>query len=164
MEALEAIRLRSSIRQYDERPVDRSLMEKVVEAGRVAPTARGEYPWEFIVVTEKEALKRMADITDHGKFIADCSFCVATFCRDTKYYLEDGCAATENMLIAATALGIGSCWVAGDKKAYVPEMAKLLRAPAGHKLVSMVAFGYPKREISPHAKRPLKEVLHWERY
>ena len=68
------------------------------------------------------------------------------------------------MLLAATSLGVSSCWVAGDKKIYCPDIAKLLGAPSNYKLVSMVSLGYPKGEITPHKKRPLKEVIHWEEF
>lgn len=164
MDALEAIRLRRSCRQYSDKPVPRELVEKVVDAGRVAATARNVQPWEFVVVTDPAVRRRLADICDYGKFIARSPVCIVVFCHDGKYYLEDGCAATENMLIAATALGLGSCWVAGDKKPYAGEVARMLGAPDDCRLVCLVALGYPADEGSPTPKRPLSEVLHWERY
>ena len=88
---------------------------------------------------------------------------IAVFCKDCKYFLEDGSAATQNILLAAHGLGIGSCWIAGDKKDYAPEVADILGVPAGFRLISLVALGYPA-EQPQKAKRPLSEVLHWERF
>jgi nitroreductase len=164
MDALEAIAKRYSCRQYGVKAVPRELVEQVVDAGRTAATARNVQPWEFVVVTDEAMRRRLADVCDYGKFIAQAPVCIVVFCEEGKYYLEDGCAATENMLIAATALGLGSCWVAGDKKAYAGLIGEMLGAPATHKLVSLVALGYPLTESGPTPKRPLGEVAHWENY
>jgi nitroreductase len=90
--------------------------------------------------------------------------CILVFCKPTKYYLEDGSAATQNILIAATAYGLGSCWIAGDKKEYAEAIKEFLKVPGEYKLVSLVAMGYPKGEPPQKRKRPLEEVLHWERF
>jgi nitroreductase len=164
MDTLNAIKTRSSVREYSDRPLPKEIIERIVDSGRLAPTARKEEPWEFIAVTDKAELKAIADITDYGKFIKDCACAIVVCCKDTKYYLEDGCAATENMLIAAADLGIGSCWVAGDKKGYCQKILDLLKVPAGYKLVSMISLGYPLKKPKPLEKRPLKEVLHWQRF
>ena len=108
-------------------------------------------------------LRRIATTTDFGKFIADAPVCVLVLCRDTKYYLEDGSAATENILLAARAHGLGSCWVAGDKKPYAAEICRLAGAPPDYKLVSLIPIGYPA-ESPEKSKRPLSDVLHWEKY
>jgi len=164
MDTFDAIRKRISVREYADRPVEKEKLEKIIDAGRLAPTARGEEPWEFIVVTKKDKLKELADIADHGKFLAGASAAIAVFCKDTKYYLEDGCAATENILVAAADLGISSCWVAGDKKHYCPDIARALGVPEDLKLISILSLGYPKTVPVPHKKRPLKELLHWEKF
>ena len=164
MDAVEAIKARASIREYQDKPIAKDLIEKIADCGRLAPTARMEEPWEFIVVTDRGALEAIGDITDHGKFIAESACVIAVCCKETKYYLEDGCAATENILIAASGLGIGSCWVAGDKKPYCQKILELLKAPPAYKLVSVISLGYPVKRQAPKKKRPLKDVLHWQRF
>ena len=164
MDALTALTTRRSVRQFDGRPVPREALEKIVDAARLAATARNEQPWEFIVVTQPERLRMFATLTDYGRFMAGGGACMVVFCKDTKYYLEDGCAATENILVAATALGIQSCWVAGDKKSYASAVAKLAGVPEGYKLVSMIALGYETKPAPMPKKRDLKSVLHWEQY
>ena len=165
MDLFEAIEQRRSVRAFQDKPISREYLEKIIDAGRRAPTARNEQPWEFVVVTDPEVRKKIADLATYGKFIAQGPACVAVFCRaNTPYYVEDGSAATENILLAATALGVGSCWVAGDKKPYAEEIRKLLGVPEGYKLVSLIALGYPADDKPPKAKRPLNEVLHWEKW
>ena len=163
MDAIEALRTRRSVRMFEPRPVDKALLETIVDCGRLAATACNEQPWEFVVVTDTETRQRIAGITDHGKFIADAPVCIAVLCLDTKYYIEDGSAATQNLLVAAHACGLGTCWVAGDKKAYCGDITELLGVPPQYRLFSLVAAGYSGKIPVPQ-KRALAEVLHWERF
>ncbi len=165
MDPLEILKTRRSVRQYLDEQISKDVLEKIVDAARFSPTARNVQPWEFIVITQALTLKELGDLAENARFLAQAKACIAVFCADTKYYLEDGCAATCNILLAATSLGIGSCWVAGDKKPYCAEVAELLNVPAAYRLVSLVALGYPKSKESFHVaqKRGLKEVIHWEK-
>ena len=163
MDALEALRSRRSVRRYEDRPVEKALLETVVDCGRLAATARNEQPWEFIVVSEEKTRQAIAEYTSYGKFIAQSPVCIAVFCKPADYYLEDGAAATQNILVAAHALGLATCWVAGARKPYADDIRDLLGAPEGYKLISLVALGYSEDSPSP-TKRPLEDVLHWDHY
>ena len=118
------------------------------------------------MVTDKDKLLKLSAMADNGRFLNQVQACIAVFCEDTKYYLEDGAAASCNILLAATALGIGSCWIAGDKKPYCEQVAGLLKAPAGFKLVSLIALGYPveKNVFKPAEKKKLDKLIHWEEF
>lgn len=163
MDAIEALKTRRSVREYKSDPVAREIIEEIIDCGRLAATARNDQPWEFVVVTDAAMRKKIADTTEYGKFIATAPVCVVVMCQDTKYYLEDGCAAVENILMAARAHGLGTCWVAGDKKPYAAELCRMLDAPEGMKLINTIAVGYPKSIPNP-PKRALRDVLHWEKY
>jgi len=163
MKALKVIKERRSVRRYLSKPVPKDIIEDIVDCGRLAATARNIQPWHFIVVTDKERRKHIADLTDYGKFIEQAPVCIAVFCEDTKYYLEDGSAATQNILLAAKAHGLGSCWVAGEKKDYAEDIRKYLKVPRGYKLISLIAVGYAEQEGNP-VKKSLSEVFHWEEY
>ena len=164
MDIFEAIEGRRSVRNYNDKPIPHEALRKIVNAARLAPTANNKQPWEFIVVTNPKTKSQLAEATDFGKFIAQAFACIAVYCQDTKYYLEDGCAATENILLTAYALGISSCWVAGDKKPYGKQISQILAVPEGYKLVSLIALGYADRPTPMRQKRSLDEVLHLERF
>lgn len=164
MDFFDALKQRCSVREFSDKLVAPEDLKTIIDAARMAPTARKEEPWEFIVVTQRRALEKLGELTDHGKFIKHSTACIAVACKETKYYLEDGCAATENILLAARALGIGSCWVAGDKKPYAEKILPALYVPGGYKLVSLIALGYPKKGFVVQKKRPLEEVLHRETF
>jgi len=163
MEAIKALKTRRSKRKFLPTPVPKKVIEDIIDCGRLAPSAVNIQPVEFIVVTKEEIRKKIAEMTDYGRFIVEAPVCIVIFSRQTKYYLEDGCAATENILLAAHAHGLGACWVAGDKKLYAEKVRQLLGAPQNFKLITLIPLGYSKEEPKP-AKRKLKDVLHWEKY
>ncbi|MBI4668069.1 MAG: nitroreductase family protein [Elusimicrobia bacterium] len=164
MDAFEAIQQRRSVRLFSGQPIAKEALERIADAGRLAPSARNLQPWEFVVVTDRRMLGELGAMAEAGRFLAQSAAAIAVFCRDTKRYLEDGSAATQNMLIAATALGIGSCWIAGDKKPWAGQVAERLGAPPDYRLVNLIALGYPKEKTASPSKRPLSEVVHWEKF
>ena len=166
MDVITAIKTRRSIRQFKAKPITKECLRDLIDAARFAPTARAVQPWEFIIITNKDTLKKIGELAENGRFVSGASSCIAVFSNDTKYYLEDCCAATENILLAATAGGIASCWVAGDKKPYCQTISALLDVPGSFKLVSLIALGYPEseKEFKVADKRSIDELIHWERY
>ena len=164
-QVIEIIKKRHSVRKYLDKSISKEILKEMVDAGRLAPTARNEQPWEFVVVTERELLKNVGEATDHGKFIRDAAACIVVCCQETKYFLEDGSAATENIILAAESLSVNSCWVAGHKKAYCEEIKKILGIPDNLIIISLVSLGYADTsEKSIKHKRGLDEVLHLEKF
>jgi nitroreductase len=164
MQTQEALKKRRSIRTFSAKSIPPKLIENLIDLARMAPTARNIQPWEFVVITDKEILQKLGSLADTGRFIAESPCCIAVFCQDTKYYLEDGCAATENILIAAADLGLASCWVAGDKKPYCDKVKELLNASVDVKLVSLIPLGYSDSQPPMPSRKSLKEILHWEKF
>jgi len=110
-------------------------------------------PWLFGTIKDPELKKKIAGLTDHGRFIADATVCFAVFGeKSAKYYLEDCCAATENMILALQSYGIGSCWVAGAKKDYAEPVRKLLNVPESYTLVSLLPAGFAADITLPEKK------------
>ena len=163
MDTYETILARRSVRRFKPDAVERALLTKLIDAARLAPSGNNEQPWEFVVVTDAGRRRQLAALAEYGRFIAEAPACIVVLCRASRYYLEDGSAATTQLLLAATALGLAGCWVAGDKKAYAPGVVELCGAPAELKLVALIAVGYAAETPQP-AKRKVEEVVHWEQY
>ena len=158
------IKNRRSVRSFNSHPVPESVVEDILDCGRLAPTARNIQPWLMGAVTDQELRHRISDLAEYGKFIRESPVCFAVFTlSDEKYYLEDGCAATMNIITAAAAHGLATCWVAGDKKEYGPAVRELLHVPEDYTLVSLIACGFTDEEPNPH-KKDLEEVSFWNRY
>ena len=142
---------------------DKRVIEEIIDCGRLAPSANNIQPCEFIVITDRQVLLKLSQTAVNGPFAKNASFCVVVVARAEKYYIEDGSAATENVLLAVNDFGLSACWVAGDKKDYADSVLKLLGVPAGYKLVSIIPVGISKGQ-SEVEKRVLKDVLHWEKF
>jgi len=161
MDALEAIRKRRSVRKFTGEIIPRADLEKIVDAGRLAATGSNHQPWEFIVVTNREMMDQLTLV---GKWMRTAgAIIVVVLDPYSRWWLEDGSAAIENMLIASTALGYGSCWVEGDALPREEEFKTLLCIPKGKRLLALVPVGVPE-EWPTVEKRPLESVLHWQVY
>jgi nitroreductase len=163
-ETIRTIKERRSIRSYSDKPIPKKILEELIDCGRLAPSAKNKQPWQFVVITDKNMLKKIASAVVYGSFLRDASACIIILCEDVQFYLEDGCAATENILLAAKSLGIGSCWIAGDKKEYTDKILQLIKAPGGFKLVSIISLGFTNEDIMPKGKKELKEILTWDHF
>ncbi len=162
MEAFEAIRERRSVRSFTGDPIPRGDLEEIIDAGRLATSGSNRQPWDFIVVTDKGT---MAKMQKSARWI-DKAGAVIVVVMDPKsrWWLEDGSAAIENMLIAATALGYGSCWLEGYTLPYEREYKKLLGVPEDKRLLTLVPIGVATEWPNCPPKKSLEDVLHWEKY
>ncbi len=159
-----SIKIRRSVRSYNSDPVADSIIKDILDCGRLAPTARNLQPWLLGAVTDQELRHRISDMAEYGKFIRESPVCFTVFTLSReKYWLEDGCAATMNIILAAAAHGLATCWVAGAKKDYGRAIRELLHIPEGYNLVSLVACGYTDEEPKT-PKKELEEVSFWNRY
>jgi nitroreductase len=158
------IKSRRSVRQYQFKPVSQDIIRDILDCARMAPTARNVQPWLFGAVTKGDLRQQISQLAEYGKFIKDAPVCFAVFCStDAKYLLEDGCAATANILLACSAHGLASCWVAGHKKSYVDAVRRLLNVHESYTLVSLVAAGYSD-DTPEIKKKPLEEVVFFDQY
>ncbi len=161
MDALEAIRTRRSIRRYRKEVVPKCDLETIVDAGRLAATGSNQQPWDFIAVTEKSIIN---NFKVSGVWIGEASaVIVVVMDPKSRWWVEDGAAAIENMLLASTALGYGSCWVEGDALPYEDTIKSLLGIPAKKRVMALVPIGVPAETPQPR-KKSLEEVLHWEKF
>jgi nitroreductase len=161
MDALEAIKKRRSVRTYTGASIPRTDLEKIVDAGRLAASGSNRQPWDFIVVTDREMIDQLTVV---GKWMKKAAAIIAVVLDPySRWWLEDGSAAIENMLVASTALGYGSCWVEGDSLPHEETLKALLGVPKGKRLQALVPVGVPE-EWPTIEKRPLEKVLHWEKY
>ncbi|MEN1761901.1 nitroreductase family protein [Anoxynatronum sibiricum] len=176
-----------SIRTYKDTPIDDEILKDLVDAARMAPTARNIQPWEFVVITDREVLTQLADIHVNGRFLKDAPAAIVVLCRrETDYFIEDGSAATQNIIVAARLYDLKSCWIGGCKGPYyenddiamcegvpckIPPMyddlcsklKEIVKAPVDMELISIVSLGYSDEHFVAE-KRELEEVLHWNQF
>jgi nitroreductase len=146
-QALDWIFGRRSIRRFHSNPVEEEKVRRILEAAMAAPSANNAQPWHFIVVTERETLNRIAEVHPYAKMCYEATLVIAV-CGDPvispHYWPQDCSAATQNILLAGTALGLGTVWLGVHPRDERKQPLKqLLGAPDDKEILSLVALGYP---------------------
>ena len=171
MDVFEAIQERRSIRSYQDTPVPREKVEKILEAARLAPSANNREPWHFIAVTDPEKRKELSK-GRWAKFLPQTPLVIVA-CGDKKaspdWYAIDAALAVENMVLAAVNEGLGTCVVGSfDEK----DVKALLKVPENFEVLVMLAVGYPREKVDlsskilnlVRTKKALSEVASEEEY
>ena len=161
VDTLEAIRKRRSIRRYTDAAIPKADLETIVDAGRLAATGSNRQPWDFVVVTDLTVIQQFKVA---GAWIGTAGAVIVVVMDPvSRWWIEDGAAAIENMLLASTALGYGACWVEGDALPREAQFKILLDVPREKRVMALIPVGVAAEVPAPE-KRPLESVLHWERY
>ena len=163
MDTFTCIRTRREIRDYLEKPISDESLQRILEAGRLAPSSKNSQPWHFIVIRDRTTLKRVSELTPTGEHIARAPLAIAILMDAAKLPEIDGARAVQNMVLVAWDMGIGSCWVTNF---YEDGVKDLLGAPQRMKLVTVIPFGYPIEAKTKRKKnrKPLNEIAHYERF
>lgn len=164
MQTLETILTRRSIRKYEPKPLREGDLRKVLEAGRKAPSAANRQPWHFIVVQEEEEKRALAEACSGQTWLAEAAVIIAGIGRpnvNEKWYAVDVAIALENMILAATALGYGTCWIGAFEQAKVKE---LLQVPDEMEVVALTPIGWPADQPEARPRQPLTEFASLGRY
>jgi nitroreductase len=169
MEFTELIRKRYSVRAYKSDPVEDEVLAQVLEAMRLAPTAANRQPVRFIVVRTAGRQAELRRIYDREWFlqaplvICACGVPAQTWVRsDGKNYNDvDVAIAMDHLVLAATDLGLGTCWVAAFDLAAAREVLGL---PDGVEPVAFTPLGYPADRPGPKERKPLSELVRYERW
>jgi nitroreductase len=173
MELFEAIFNRRSIRNFTGKPIPKEDLEKMVEAGRLAPSATNKQMRDFIVITQNEILNdilhhfhagRRYETYEDGKFDGTSAIIAVVMDEANEFWKEDGSSAAENILLSARALGYGSCWIEGQLRPHEEHFKELLGIPKGKRILLIIALGEPVKWSPSPPKKSLSEVLHWEKY
>ena len=165
MEVLEAIRDRRSIRRYQRKGVPDEKLIQVLEAGRWAPSAHNCQCRKFIAVRDQETRKELAHIATYGSFLAEAPVAIAVVIDPSlsNHPVEDGAAATQNMLLAAHALGLGSCWIGSYGSGYEDGAKRILGIPDDKRLLSLISLGYAA-DSGGTTRIELVRLVSYERY
>lgn len=163
MQTLEAIKKRRSVRKFTGAAVPKEDLLRIVDAGRLAASGHNKQPWDFIIITERAMIQEISQrcsawLADAGAII------VVVVDTASRWWMEDGSAATENMLLAATDLGYGSCWYEGGMLPHEEYFKARLGIPLERRILAFVPIGVPQSWPEERPKKSLEEVVHWQRW
>ncbi len=164
---IQTIFARRSIREYTSEPVSEEDIQTLLQAAMAAPSASNRKPWQFIVVTERGTLDALAESHAHGKMLFGAPLSISV-CGDLtemeRFWVQDCSAATENLLLAATALGLGAVWLGVyPRDERIKAVRRVLAIPDYITPLNLVAIGHPAETKDPRTQYDLARV-HRERW
>ena len=170
LSAIDAILARRSIRSYEDKPVEREKIDTILKCACAAPSANNFRPWHFVAVTERAALNALADAHPYGKMLAQATFAVVVCAEkerngDVDVWWEQDCgAAMQNILLAATGLGLGSVWLGvHHNRSLSDKIRGILGIPSHIQTMGIAAIGYGAESKPPHEDADPQNI-HKERW
>lgn len=167
---LDTIYMRRSIRVFNRRKVDKSILTELLKAAMAAPSASNSRPWEFVVVTDPQKLSELQSKIKYGKYNAPAAVVVCANLEIAqnesafRFWVQDCSAATENLLIAAAGMGLGTVWTgAYPKEDVMDTLRDILEIPKDIFPLNLIYVGYPAEEKEPRTQYEENRV-HWEKY
>jgi len=171
MDIYEAIKARKSIRSYKSQNVEEEKLNRILEAGRMAPSAKNSQAWKFIVTGDADVKQSLVEACQGQKFIVKAdkiiTVCVdenGTFQKQGNYmnaFAVDGAIALQHMILAATAEGLGTCWIGAF---YEDKVKEVLEIPDFYRVVGLTPLGYPAGSGKNRVRKLLSEIVFQEKW
>ncbi|MBC8552612.1 MAG: nitroreductase family protein [Candidatus Brocadiales bacterium] len=165
MSCINQLLSRRSVRKFKKEPVADEIIQNILEAGRLAPSATNVQPWHFIMLRKQEA-KEACSFQGFNGWTSDSDFIIVGVYKPSQpmmdhYALMDVTIALQNMVIAGALQGVGSCWIGAwdDTK-----LRSVIGLPSDYKIVGLVPFGIPDGVPSQPNKKPLENIVHYEKW
>ena len=162
LSVFEAVRTMLAVRRYQDRPVPRDVLLRILEAGRLTGSSMNLQPWHFVVVQERDTLRRLGSLARTGPYVAQARLAIVVAIDKSQFAVSDASRAIQSMMLTAWADGVGSNWVGFGG---LPGVKRLLEIPNELEVLAIVPFGYPaEARRGRKDRRPLEEVAHLERF
>lgn len=169
MSILEQIKKRYSVRSYQDRPVEKKKLDSVLEAARLAPSAKNFQEWRFVVVQNAETRKRMVPAANNQVFVGQAPViiaCCATNCDHVMRcgqlsYPIDLAIAIDHMTLQAVEEGLGTCWVGSF---FEDQVKNVLGIPKDVRVVELLVLGYPADHLHPKNRNPVESIVSYDKW
>jgi nitroreductase len=163
MEVFDAVRTVLAIRQFQDKPIPEAIVHQIVEAAHLTASSINGQPWHFVVVQDKEMLRKLGSLAEHGPYIAQAPLAIVVGMEKSPFGVADASRAIQSMVLTAWAEGVGSNWVGFENFQHVNPV---LGIPEEITILAILPFGYPVANVGKGKKKrkPLGEVAHRERW
>lgn len=168
METIDAIKTRRSVREFTDENVGDEIIEKILDAGRWAPSGLNNQAWRFVVVRNKDTKEAVSKLTHYGTIVRNAPALIVVFLDKDKMYdhtkdVQSIGACIQNMLLAVHSLGLGGVWL-GEILKNKEKVNKILDAPASYELMAVVALGHAVKKSRTSERKPIAELVFRERF
>jgi nitroreductase len=164
METFDAVRTLLAVRAYQDTPIPQDVVQRILEAGRLTGSGSNKQRWNFIVIQDKEMIRKLGQMAPSGPYLSQAPLAVVVAIEDSQFGVSDASRAIQSMMLTAWSDGVGSNWVGwlGNPTG----VKELLGIPADLQVIGIIPFGYPVVKLGRGRKnrRPLAEVAHSERF
>jgi nitroreductase len=163
MDTFETVRTVLAVRLYRDKPIPAEVVRRIVESAWLTASSRNGQPWHFIVVEDREMLKKLGALARTGTYIAQAPLAIVVAMNQSPYAISDASRAIQSMILTAWSEGVGSNWVGFNNLEWARP---LLGIPPGLDVLAIVPFGYPVKRLGRGRKnrKPLAAVAHRERF
>jgi nitroreductase len=167
MDVNEAVRIRRSVRSYEDREIPEEDLNTILNAARLAPSARNNQSWKFIVVRDKEKREALAKAAANQNFVKEAPVVIVAVALNPDYimrcgvpaYAVDLAIAVDHITLQAVELGLGTCWIGAF---YQDEVKKILQIPDEYKVVALLPVGYPATKGDFKNRKSVNEIVCYE--
>ena len=161
---LNCIKERYSVRKFQDRVIEQEKLDTLLKAAQLAPSARNTQPCKFVVIRDEEKRKKLTDICKGQKFVSQAPVTIAICANNTDYtmtcgqkaYTIDAAIAAEHIVLQATEMGLGTCWIGAF---FHDEIANLINLPHDYKIVALLPVGYPEIEKGKRNLKSIEEIV-----
>ena len=171
MDVLPEIMQRYSVRSYKDTPVEQDKLDRVLEAARLAPSAKNMQEWRFVVVRDPETRRKLAVAAKNQTFVGEAPVVIACCAENADYIMSCGqlsypidvAISIDHMTLKAVEEGLGTCWIGSF---YEDQVKEILGIPKKTRVVEMLTLGYPKPGETgrPKSRLAMQEIIHWENW
>jgi nitroreductase len=169
MDVIEAIRKRRSVRTYQKKPVPQEKLEKILEAARLAPSARNSQSHTFVIVKDDQLRKELAKKGTSESFIGAAPVIIVAVALDPEYVMPGGvpahpvdiAIALDHMTLVAVEEGLGTCWIGAF---YQDRVKQILSIPEKYKVVALLSLGYPADSPRKKIRKSLEEIVCYDSF
>jgi len=169
MHVIDAIRERRSIRSFLDKPIPKEKLVRILDAGRLAPSANNKQPWKFVVVIDQKMRKKLADASKYQEFVGEAPAVIIAVALNPDYVMSCGVPgyacdisiALDHMMLAAVEEDLGTCWIGAF---YQQTVMNLLNIPKEYKVVALLPIGFPAESSEPTWRKSLEQVICYEHF
>jgi len=163
MDVFETVRTVLAVRAYQDKPIPAEVVRRIVESAWLTASSRNCQPWHFIVVENRNTLKKLGELAHTGPYIAQAPLAVVIVMEQSPYAVSDVSRAIQSMILTAWSEGVGSNWVGFQN---LEQIKSLLEIPPEVEVMAICPFGYPVKKLGKGRKnrKPLAQVAHRERF